>query len=322
MKAVRAHEVGGPEVLRYEDVPELRPGPGQALVDIKAIGVNYTDVSSRKGTNPPPGLPWTPGREAAGVVKAVGEGVNEVSVGDRVAYAMFTGSYAEAAVVPSWLLVPLPEGIEYADGAATMLQAMTAHFLTFGITQLNPGDRALVHAGAGGVGLLLIQMLKKCGAYVFTTVSTDDKAQLAREAGADAAINYTRQDFADEIIKATDGQGVRIVFDAVGKTTFDQSVKSLGRRGYLALYGQASGAVGPIDTSVLRNGSLFLTRPSLGDYTATREELLRRANEVLGWVRSEELKLHVGLTLPLSQAAEAHRQLEGRQTTGKILLMP
>jgi NADPH2:quinone reductase len=291
-------------------------------VDIRAIGVNYTDVSSRKGTNPPPGLPWTPGREAAGVVKAVGEGVTEVSVGDRVAYAMYTGSYAQEAVVPSWLLVPLPEGMEFTTGAATMLQAMTAHFLTFGITQLNPGDRALVHAGAGGVGLLLIQMLKKCGVYVFTTVSTDAKAPLAREAGADATINYTQQDFAEEVRKATDGQGVRIVFDAVGKTTFDQSIKSLGRRGYLAFYGQASGAVGPIDTGVLRNGSLFLTRPGLGDYTATREELLHRASEVLGWVRSGELKLHVGLTLPLSQAAEAHRQLEGRQTTGKILLMP
>jgi NADPH2:quinone reductase len=322
MKAVRAHEVGGPEVLRYQDVPGLRPGPGQALVDIKAIGVNYTDVSSRKGTNPPPSLPWTPGREAAGVVKAVGEGVTEVSVGDRVAYAMYTGSYAEEAVVPSWLLVPLPEGMEFPTGAATMLQAMTAHFLTFGITRINPGDRALVHAGAGGVGLLLIQMLKKCGAYVFTTVSTGAKARLAREAGADATIDYTRQDFAEEIKKATDGRGVRIVYDAVGKTTFDQSVKSLGRRGYLAFYGQASGPVGRIDTSALRNGSLFLTRPSLGDYTGTREELLHRANEVLGWVQSGELKLHVGLTLPLSEAAEAHRQLEGRQTTGKILLMP
>jgi NADPH2:quinone reductase len=322
MKAVRAHEVGGPEVLRYEDVPEPSPGPGQALVDIRAIGVNYTDVSSRKGTNPPPGLPWTPGREAAGVVKAVGEGVDEVSVGDRVAYAMYTGSYAAEAVVPSWLLVPLPEGMEFTTGAATMLQAMTAHFLTFGITQLNPGDRALVHAGAGGVGLLLIQMLKKCGVYVFTTVSTENKALLAREAGADATINYTQQDFAEEISKATGGQGVRIVFDAVGKTTFDQSIKSLGRRGYLAFYGQASGAVGPIDTGALRNGSLFLTRPSLGDYTATREELLHRAGEVLGWVGSGELKLHVGLTLPLSQAAEAHRQLEGRLTTGKVLLIP
>ena len=322
MKAVRAHEIGGPEVLKYEDVPEASPGPGEALLDIRSIGVNYTDVSSRKGTNPPPSLPWTPGREAAGVVKAVGDGVSEVGVGDRVAYAMHTGSYSQEAVVPSWLLVRLPDGVEFATGAATMLQAMTAHFLTFGITRLNPGDSALVHAGAGGVGLLLIQMLKKVGLHVFTTVSTGDKAQLARDAGADVTINYTEADFAEEVRKATGGTGIRIVFDAVGHTTFDDSIKCLGRRGHMAFYGQASGPVGPIDSGVLRNGSLFLTRPSLGDYTATREELLQRADECLNWVQSGELKLHIGLELPLSDAAEAHRQLEGRMTTGKILLTP
>ena len=322
MKAVRAHEIGGPEVLKYEDVPEASPGPGEALLDIRSIGVNYTDVSSRKGTNPPPSLPWTPGREAAGVVKAVGDGVTEVAVGDRVAYAMHTGSYSQEAVVPSWLLVRLPDGVEFATGAATMLQAMTAHFLTFGITRLNPGDSALVHAGAGGVGLLLIQMLKKVGLHVFTTVSTGDKAQLARDAGADVTINYTEADFAEEVRKATGGDGLRIVFDAVGRTTFDDSMKCLGRRGHMAFYGQASGPVGPIDSGVLRNGSLFLTRPSLGDYTATREELLQRADECLNWVQSGELKLHIGLELPLSDAAEAHRQLEGRMTTGKILLTP
>jgi NADPH2:quinone reductase len=322
MKGIRAYEIGGPEVLRYEEIPSLRPGPGEALVQIKAIGVNYTDVSSRRGTNPPASLPWTPGREAAGIVKAVGQGVTEVAIGDRVAYAMYTGSYAQEAVVPSWLLVPLPEDIDFSTGAATTLQAMTAHFLTFGITQLNPGDQVLVHAGAGGVGLLLIQMLKKVGAYVFTTVSTEAKAELAKDAGADATIIYTREDFAEAVKKATDGRGVRIVYDAVGKTTFDQSIKCLGRRGYLALYGQASGPVPPIESGVLRNGSLFLTRPSLGDYTATREELLHRANEVLDWVSSGELKLHIGLTLPLAEASEAHRQLEGRQTTRKILLMP
>ena len=322
MKAVRAHEIGGPEVLKYEDIPEASPGPGEALLDIRSIGVNYTDVSSRKGTNPPPSLPWTPGREAAGVVKAVGDGVTEVAVGDRVAYAMHTGSYSQEAVVPSWLLVRLPDGVEFATGAATMLQAMTAHFLTFGITRLNPGDSALVHAGAGGVGLLLIQMLKKVGLHVFTTVSTGDKAQLARDAGADVTINYTETDFAEEIRQATGGEGLRIVFDAVGRTTFDDSIKCLGRRGHMAFYGQASGPVGPIDSGVLRNGSLFLTRPSLGDYTATREELLQRADECLNWVQSGELKLHIGLELPLSDAAEAHRQLEGRMTTGKILLTP
>ena len=322
MKGVQAHEIGGPEVLRYGELPELHPGPDEALINIRAIGVNYTDVSSRKGTNPPASLPWTPGREAAGVVEEVGSGVSEVAAGDRVTYAMCTGSYAEQAVVPSWLLVPLPEQMEFSTGAATMLQAMTAHFLTFGITQLHSGDRVLVHAGAGGVGLLLIQMLKRGGAQVFATVSTQAKADLAREAGADSVILYTQQDFEAEIQNSTDGKGLQMVFDAVGQTTFLKSINCLGRRGHMVLYGQASGPVPPFDSGLLRNGSRFLTRPSLGDYTATREELLHRANEVLGWVSSGELKLRVGLTLPLSEAAEAHRQLEGRETTGKILLMP
>ncbi len=322
MKAVRAHEVGGPEVLRYEEVPSPTPGPGQALVDIQAIGVNYTDVSSRRGTNPPASFPWTPGREAAGVVSAVGEGVTEVAVGDRVAYAMHTGSYAQQAAVPSWLLVGLPPGMDFSTGAAAMLQGMTAHFLVFGITRLNPGDQVLVHAGAGGMGLLLIQMLKRLGAYVFTTVSTEAKAETAKEAGADAVIIYTQQDFEEEVKKATGGRGLRIIFDAVGQTTFAKGLNCLGRRGYMALYGQASGPVGTFDSGALRNGSLFLTRPNLGDYTATREELLQRANEVLGWVGSGELKLHIGLDLPLAQAEEAHRRLEGRRTTGKILLTP
>ena len=322
MKAVQAHEVGGPEVLRYEDVAAPAPGPGEALVDIRSIGVNYTDVSSRRGTNPPASFPWTPGREAAGVVAAVGEGVSEVAVGDRVAYAMHTGSYAEQAVVPSWLLVGLPDQTDFATGASAMLQGMTAHFLVFGITRLNPGDMALVHAGAGGMGLLLIQMLKRLGVHVFTTVSTEAKGELASEAGADKVIYYTRQDFEEEIKKAAGGEGLRIIFDAVGQTTFAKGLNCLGRRGYMALYGQASGPVGPLDSGALRNGSLFLTRPSLGDYTATRDELLQRAGEVLQWVGSGELNLHVGLRLPLTQAEEAHRQLEGRQTVGKILLTP
>ena len=322
MKAVRAHEIGGPEVLLYEDVDNPRPEPGQALIEIKSIGVNYTDVSSRKGTNPPASLPWTPGREAAGVVTAIGEGVSEVAVGDRVAYAMHTGTYAQQQAVPSWLLVRLPEDMEFSTGAATMLQAMTAHFLVFGITRLNPGDPVLVHAGAGGMGLMLIQMLKRLGTRVFTTVSTDAKAELAKEAGADTVINYTHQDFEDAVKQATDGQGVRIIYDAVGLTTFAKGLNCLGRRGYMVLYGQASGPVPPIDSGALRNGSLFLTRPSLGDYTATREDLLQRANEVLDWVATGQLKLYIGLTLPLSEAQEAHRQLEGRLTTGKILLTP
>ena len=322
MKAVRAHAIGGPDVLKYEEVPDSSPGPGEALIDVKSIGVNYTDVSSRKGTNPPPSLPWTPGREGAGVVAAVGEGVTEVAVGDRVAYAMHTGSYAERHVVPSWLLVRLPEGMEFATAAAAMLQGMTAHFLVFGIARLNPGDQVLVHAGAGGMGLWLVQLLKRLGVYVFTTVSTEAKAELAAGAGADRTIIYTEQDFEDEVMKATAGQGLRMIFDAVGATTFAKGLNCLGRRGYMVLYGQAGGPVSEVDTGVLRNGSLFLTRPSLGDYTSTRGELLQRADEVLGWVLSGEVKLYVGLELALSEAQEAHRQLEGRRTTGKILLTP
>ena len=322
MKAVRAHQIGGPEVLKYEDAPEPTPGPGEALVDIRSIGVNYTDVSSRKGTNPPAAFPWTPGREGAGIVSAVGEGVSEVAVGDRVAYAMHTGSYAQQHAVPSWLLVQIPDGMDFTTAAATMLQGMTAHFLALGITRLNPGDQVLVHAGAGGMGLWLIQLLKRLGAEVFTTVSTEAKKELAQSAGADHAILYTQQDFEKEIKSATNGKGVRMVLDAVGQTTYDKSIASLGHRGYMVLYGQAGGAVGEVDSGALRNGSLFLTRPGLGDYTSTRDELLQRAEEVLRWVQRGEVKLYVGLTLPLSEAQEAHRQLEGRQTTGKILLTP
>lgn len=322
MKTVRIYQTGGPEVLNYEDAPEPSPGPGQALVEIKSIGVNYTDVSSRKGTNPPDAFPWTPGREAAGVVTAVGEGVTEVAVGDRVAYAMHTGTYSQYHAVPSWLLVRIPDGMSFADAAATMLQGMTAHFLVYGIAHLGAGDRVLVHAGAGGMGLWLIQMLKNIGVEVFTTVSTEEKAELAKGAGADHTIIYTEQDFEAEVRSATDGKGVKMVMDAVGATTFDAGMRILGRRGVMALYGQAGGPVGQVDSSILRGGSLSLIRPSLGDYTATREELTQRADDVLRWVQSGEVKLYVGLELPLSEAQEAHRRLEGRETTGKILLTP
>ena len=322
MKTVRIYQTGGPGVLNYEDAPEPAAAPGHAIVEIRSIGVNYTDVSSRKGTNPPDSFPWTPGREAAGVVTAVGEGATEVSVGDRVAYAMHTGTYAQFHSVPSWLLVKIPDGMDFPTAAATMLQGMTAHFLVYGITPLNTGDHVLVHAGAGGMGLWLIQLLKRLGVYVHTTVSTDDKAALASGAGADHVVNYTRQDFEEEIRKDTNGGGLKMVMDAVGATTFDKGMRLLGRRGYMALYGQAGGAVGQIDSGLLRNGSLSLVRPSLGDYTATREELVQRAGDVLQWVQSGEVKLHVGLDLPLSEAREAHRRLEGRETTGKILLTP
>ncbi len=322
MKGIQAYETGGPDVLKYGDMPEPVAAPGQAVVAIRNIGVNYTDVSSRKGTNPPAAFPWTPGREASGVVSAVGDGVSEVSVGDRVAYAMHTGSYAEQQAVPAWLLVRIPDDMDFATGAATLLQTMTAHFLVNDIIPLQSGDRALVHAGAGGMGLLLIQMLKRRGLHVYTTVSTDEKAELASGAGADDVIRYTQQDFEEEIRRLTDGAGVKIIYDAVGQTTFEKGLRVLGRRGCMCLYGQAGGPVGMVDSAALRNGSLYLTRPSLGDFTATRPELLQRATECLDWVQTGAIKLNVSLNLPLSEAAEAHRRLEGRETTGKILLTP
>ena len=321
MKAVQITEYGGPDVMKYVDLPDPIAGPEQAVVDIQAVGVNFTDIYSREGVNPP-GLPWVAGVEGAGVVRSVGAGVTNVAVGDNVAYCSFPGSYAEQAVVPAWRLIKMPDGLSTRDGAAVMLQGMTAHYLCHDTYPVQRGDRVLVHSGAGGVGLLLIQMCKMLGAYVYSTVSTDAKAELARGAGADQVILYTQQDFAEEIAKATDGVGLHAVFDAVGKDTFDQSVASLAPRGYMVLYGQASGPVPPIDPRVLGNGSKFLTRPGLGDYTANREELDKRAGAVLGWVQSGQLKLRVEHTFTLSDAPEAHRQLAARATTGKIILTP
>ncbi len=321
MKAVQITEYGGPDVMKYVDLPDPIAGPEQAVVDIQAVGVNFTDIYSREGVNPP-GLPWVAGVEGAGVVRSVGAGVTNVAVGDNVAYCSFPGSYAEQAVVPAWRLIKMPGGLSTRDGAAVMLQGMTAHYLCHDTYPVQRGDRVLVHSGAGGVGLLLIQMCKMLGAYVYSTVSTDAKAELARGAGADQVILYTQQDFAEEIAKATDGAGLHAVFDAVGKDTFDQSVASLAPRGYMVLYGQASGPVPPIDPRVLGNGSKFLTRPGLGDYTANREELDKRAGAVLGWVQSGQLKLRVEHTFTLSDAPEAHRQLAARATTGKIILTP
>jgi NADPH2:quinone reductase len=322
MKAVQINEYGGPEALRYQEVPDLAPSDGEALVDIQAAGVNYTDVYSRAGINPGPPLPRTIGVEGAGTVRAVAPGVSDVAVGDVVAYCSIAGSYAEQAVVPASRLIKMPSGLDARAGAAVMLQGMTAHYLCYSTYPVKPGDRTLIHAGAGGVGLLLIQMVKSLGGYVFSTVSTDAKADLAREAGADQVILYTQQDFAEEVKKATNGEGVQVVYDSVGKTTFDQSLSCLAPRGYLVLYGQASGAVPPMDPRVLGNGSLFLTRPGLGDYTATREELEQRAGDILGWVQSGQLNLRVEHVFPLAEASEAHRQLEGRATTGKVLLVP
>ena len=322
MRAIRVHEYGGPEVLQLEEVTLPEPGGGEALVTVEAAGVNFIDVYHRTGLYPG-ALPFTPGMEAAGVVEAVGPGVYEVEVGDRVAYAMERGSYAERAVVPAWKLVRLPEGLDAEAGAAAMLQGMTAHYLTRSTYPLAGGETALVHAAAGGVGLLLVQMAARIGATVIGTVSTEEKARLAREAGADAVILYTEGDFAEEALRLTDGRGVHVVYDSVGQATFDQSLACLRPRGLLALFGQSSGPVPPIDPSVLATGgSLFLTRPGLAHYAADRGELLERAGDVLHWVATGELRLRIDRTYPLSEAAEAHRALEGRQTAGKVLLAP
>ena len=321
MKAVQITEFGGPEVMKYQDLSDLSPNDGQALVQIEAVGVNYTDTYSRSGVNPT-ALPWVVGVEGAGVVKQVGTNVTQVSEGDAVVYCGIAGSYAEQAIVPADRLIKIPQGLDSKASAAAMLQGMTAHYLCHSTYQVKQGDKVLVHAGAGGVGLLLIQMVKRLGGYVFSTVSTETKAQLAKDAGADEVILYTSQDFGEEVNKSTNGQGVEVVYDAVGQTTFDGSISSLARRGYMVLYGQASGPVPPVDPRVLGNGSKFLTRPGLGDYTVTRQELEQRAGDVLGWVKSGELKLRIEHVMALSEASEAHRQLESRLTTGKVVLIP
>ena len=322
MKAIRVHAAGGPEALTLDDIPAPSPKAGEALVKVDAAGLNYIDVYFRSGMYKAE-LPLTIGMEAGGVVTAVGSNVSEVKVGDKVAYTGVAGAYAEQAVVPSSKLVVLPAGVSTKQGAAAMLQGMTAHYLATSTYPLKHGDTCLVHAAAGGVGLLLCQIAKLRGARVIGTVSTDDKAKLAREAGADETIIYTRQDFEAEVKRMTNGKGVQVVYDAVGKTTWDKSLNSLAPRGLIALYGQSSGPIGQIDPQIFNTkGSLFLTRPSLGHYTATREELLQRAGEVLGWVRDGKLKLRMEFEFPLKDAAEAHRALEGRKTTGKVLLTP
>jgi NADPH2:quinone reductase len=322
MHAICIHEHGGPEALRYEAVSTSEPGAGEARVRIEAAGLNYIDVYHRTGLYPSTNMPFTPGMEGAGVVEAVGPSVTEVNVGDRVAYAMHQGSYTEAAIVPSGVLVPLPDSIDTQSAAAAMLQGMTAHYLTRSTYPLSTGDTALVHAAAGGVGLLLIQMAKTLGARVFGTVSTPEKAQLAKDAGADEVILYTQTDFEAEVKRLTDGQGVDVVYDSVAKTTFDKSLNCLRPRGYLALFGQSSGPVPPFDLSRLSRGSLFITRPGLGHHAADREELMGRAGDLFEWISSGTLKLRIDRTFPLQDAADAHRALEGRQTTGKVLLIP
>ena len=321
MKAVRVHETGGPEVLRYEEVPVPTPSPGQAQIKVEAIGLNYIDIYFRSGLYKT-ALPFTPGMEAAGTVTAIASGVADVRVGDRVAYAPSIGAYAEYAVVPAERLVPLPQGVDFRLAAAVTLQGMTAHYLTHNTYPLKPGDTALIHAAAGGMGLLLIQLAKMRGARAIGTVSTKEKASLAREAGADAVVLYTEQDFEAEVMRLTGGKGVNVVYDSVAKTTFDKSLNCLGPRAVLALFGQSSGPVPPVDPARLAKNAVFLTRPGLQQYTLTRAELLQRAGDVFGWVQSGKLKVRISETLPLKEASKAHHLLEGRKTTGKVLLLP
>jgi len=322
MKAIRVHETGGAEVLRLETIADPVAGPGEVLVRLEAIGVNFIEIYQRRGLYKVP-MPFTPGTEAAGTVVAAGPDVSDVRVGDRVASYEFRGAYAELAVVRADRAVILPQGLSARDGAAAMLQGMTAHYLATSVHALQPGETCLIHAAAGGVGLLLCQIAKRRNAIVIGTVSTEEKAGLARAAGADEVILYTEQDFVAEVARITKGAKVRVVYDSVGATTFMKSLDCVAPRGLLALFGQSSGPVPPIDPNILNGkGSLFLTRPTLYHYTATRDELVWRAGEVLGWIEDGSLSLRIDREVPLADAIEAQRALEGRRTTGKVLLVP
>ena len=321
MKAIRVHESGGPEALRIEDVADPQPGPGQVLVRMEASGVNFIDVYQRKGQYAMK-HPYTPGSEGAGVVEAVGSGVTRVRQGDRVASEKFLGSYAELSLAPADYVVRLPERVSATVGAATMLQGITAHYLATSTYPIKAGDRCLVHAAAGGVGLLLCQIAKRRGAWVVGTTSTEAKAAFAREAGADEVILYTQEDFVAEVKRLTSGRGVQVVYDSVGKTTFDGSLDCLAPRGMMVLFGQSSGPVPPLDPQILnRKGSLFLTRPTIAHYTAP-EELASRADELFAWIADGSITVHIDRVVPLAQAADAHRALESRETVGKVLLTP
>ena len=322
MKAIQIHSTGGPEVLRLVDLPIPEPGPGQVLIRVEAIGVNFIEIYFRKGVYKT-ALPAIPGSEAAGTVEELGPGVTGFAAGDAVASTSVIGSYAEYALVPAAQLVKIPQGLSMEKAAAAMLQGMTAHYLAYSTWPLKAGETALVHAGAGGVGLLLTQIAAARGARVIATVSTDAKAELAREAGASEAILYTERDFEVEVKRLTGGKGVDVVYDSVGKTTFEKSLNCLRPRGLLALFGAASGPVPPFDLIQLSSkGSLFITRPTLWHYIATRAELEWRASEVLNWAAKGELKLRTEFSYPLAEAAHAQIDLEGRRTTGKILLVP
>jgi len=320
MKAIRFHTYGGPEVLKLEEIPIPEPGTGQALVRVVAAGVNFIDVYQRTGLYKT-ALPFTCGMEGAGIVEKAGPEV-DIKPGRRVAWILHPGAFAEFAVVPAARLVPVPEGLDFDSAAAALLQGITAQYLCETTYPIKQGDRALVHAGAGGVGLLLIQILKHKGATVFTTVSTPEKAKLALEAGADAAILYTQEDFVSRVKDLTQGQGVNVVYDSVGLVTYQGDFEVLKPLGMLVLFGQSSGRVPPIDPSVLvEKGSLFLTRPSLAHYAGDRQSLIERSEKVFDWIREGWLRLRIGHRYPLVDTAQAYRDLESRKTTGKILIM-
>ena len=320
MKAIRIHQPGGPDVLTYEDAPLPEPGPAEVRVRLHASGVNFIDTYHRRGLYKAE-MPFIPGMEGSGVVDAVGEGVVYVTPGDRVAYAMQIGSYAEYAIVPAWRLVKLPDEIDFDTAAAIMLQGMTAHYLTRSTYPLQAGDTVLIHAAAGGMGLPLVQMAKLSGARVIGTTSTAEKADLALEYGADHIIRYTEEDFVETTLELTNGQGVHVVYDGVGRDTFLKGLDCLRPRGYMVLYGQSSGPVDSIDPQILnQKGSLFLTRPSLGHYSASDAEIQARTSDIFSWIESGALRVRIDRIFPLSEAREAHRYLEGRKTKGKLLL--
>jgi NADPH2:quinone reductase len=319
MRAIQIKTTGGPEVMELVELATPTPGEGQVLVKIEASGVNFIDTYLREGRYPAQ-LPFTPGQEAAGTVVELGADVSGFAVGDRVAWNGTRGTYAEFACAPAADLLKIPEGMSFQQATAVLLQGLTAHYLAHDTHAIRTGETVLIHAGAGGVGLLLTQMAKRLGARVLTTVSTEEKAELSRGAGADKVVLYTTDSFVEEVKRQTEGEGLPVVYDSVGKTTFEDSLKCLRPRGLLALYGASSGAVPPMDPIRLMAGSLYLTRPTLKDYTRTRSELERRAADVFGWVASGELQVRIGATYRLEDAAQAHRDLAGRRTTGKVLL--
>jgi NADPH2:quinone reductase len=322
VQAIQIAQIGGPEVLTLREMPTPAPGPGEVLIKIEACGVNFIDIYFREGRYPSP-LPFIPGQEAAGTVVALGPRVAGVAVGDRVAWCMVQGTYAQLAVAPADKVIPIPDSVTTHEAAAAILQGMTAHYLALSTYKIRPGDPVLIHAGAGGVGLLLIQIARQLGARIFTTVSTEEKAQLARDAGADEVILYTQEDFVAKVKELTADAGLPVVYDSVGKTTFEGSLSCLRPRGLCVLFGGASGAVPPFDLIRLSTmGSLYVTRPTLKHYAASREELEWRAGDVFRWIAEGKLKFRLEHTYPLAEAAQAQIDLAARKTTGKVLLIP